>query len=96
MSLEYFQAPDHFVLPADSKISRGDILFYIYGVALYLKDISKITIDASRVYWISPFTACWFAALHDELAAIGRKYELVPPGRKTQCINSPALGLRNI
>jgi hypothetical protein len=62
-------------------------------LALLQKDINKVTIDASRVYWISPFTACWFAALHDELAAIGRKYELVPPSRKNAMHQFTGLGI---
>ncbi len=61
MKMKYFPEPGYFELPADSSISNADILTSIYYKAIQGSE-RKITIDVSKVYWISPFTACWLAA----------------------------------
>lgn len=55
------------VLPADSKISSVEKLFEIYNCALECTE-KKIILDASNVYWISPFSACLIASLYDRLS----------------------------
>jgi len=78
MKQKYLQKPGHFILPADLKISRAPVLTSIFVEALQCAE-RKIVIDASKVWWISPFTACWFAAFRDKLAAIDKVCEIIPP-----------------
>jgi hypothetical protein len=42
---------------------------------------SEIVVDASRVYWVSPFTACWIAALKDSVEAINKNFLVIEPTR---------------
>jgi anti-sigma regulatory factor (Ser/Thr protein kinase) len=44
-------------------------------------DSDLITLDASQVYWVSPFTACWFAAIKDKLNMAKKELHVIPPER---------------
>jgi hypothetical protein len=89
---KYFPAPGYFILPADLKISAVSILTEIFEAALTFQG-DEITIDASKAYWISPFTACWFAALKDELDKINRNYTVKPPMRSSANHQYKGLGI---
>ncbi|HHC25486.1 MAG TPA: ATP-binding protein [Desulfobacterales bacterium] len=78
MKKKYLKSPGHFVLPADLKISRAPVLTSIFDKALHCAE-KTIVIDASNVWWISPFTACWLTALWDKIRAIGKTCKIIPP-----------------
>ncbi len=66
----------------------------IFVAALNFKG-GKVIIDASRVYWVSPFTACWFAALKDELNGTGKELVVVPPERENALHQFFGLGIKH-
>ncbi len=92
MKSEIIHQPGYFLLPADSMISRASRLTNIFVEALHCNE-SKVIVDASRVYWISPFTACWFAALKDHLEVINKEYEIIPPSRENALHQFAGLGI---
>ncbi len=69
-----------FALPADTKFSASPKMVEIFNHAIE-SDAKIITIDATRAYWVSPFTACWFAALRDKLEERGKSLTVNPPSR---------------
>lgn len=81
MKHKYNPTPSQFVMPADSKISSGAVLAEITA-GIIKSSQSMMTVDFSGVYWISPFTACWFAALKDVCEAGRCGLEFKPPRRE--------------
>ncbi|MCX6639168.1 MAG: ATP-binding protein [bacterium] len=68
-------------LPADLKISNAKRLNEVFNEVLK-SGAGDIFIDAKGVYNISPFTACWFAALKDQLVELGRSIRIIPPEKE--------------
>ncbi len=68
------------IFGADLKISMaprfGEVSNYIKEL-----DVDKVLLDASKAYWVSPFTACWLASLCDTILESGRTIEILPPSR---------------
>lgn len=72
--------PRKIVLGADAKFSCAVKLIDVHNTIVNSEDID-FEIDASKVYWISPFTACWFAALKDECDSLDKKIHVIEPER---------------
>jgi len=78
---KYKPESSHYILPADAKIASAPVLSEI------LENIrssvsSEITVDLSKVYWISPFTACWFAALIETCTNENKRLITISPQRE--------------
>jgi len=67
-------------LGTDAKFSAAERLTEVYNNILQSAE-EEIKIDAKRVYWVSPFTACWFAALYDQINLQGKVLKLTEPER---------------
>lgn len=68
------------VLGADLSFNSAQKLTEVFRSALE-DDCDELVIDASKAYWVSPFTACWFAALVDKLQSLGKSVTIVEPLR---------------
>ena len=72
--------PKHINLGSDGKFSAADKLAGIYRDLLQGSE-TEYLVDASRIYWVSPFTACWFGALNDQAALRGCSLKIIEPKR---------------
>jgi hypothetical protein len=84
--------PGYYLLPADATISHASVMTNIFVEALRSNE-EEIVIDASKIYWISPFTACWFAALKDNFEALNKSYFVDPPKRENAWHQFDGLGI---
>ncbi len=67
-------------LGADGKFSAAEKLTETYHEILD-SDCKVINIDASNIYWVSPFTACWFSALYDNIISQDKEVNIIEPTR---------------
>lgn len=68
-------------LGADLKFTSAIKMTDIFLSALQ-NNSDELIIDASNVYWVSPFTACWLAALVDQLRSQEKSLVIVEPSRE--------------
>lgn len=71
---------DKVVLGADGKFSAAKKFTEVYN-NLIESNQSEFLIDASQIYWVSPYTACWFAAVKDKLESAGKILHVIEPER---------------
>ncbi len=85
--------PIEIVIPADPKYSSAEKLIDVFNL-IVCSETDDLVVNASNVYWVSPFTACWIAALKDKCDTLGKKIQIIDPIRDNAIHQWKNLGIK--